>query len=208
MPHGILVRDSTRHRIGLQAAKELLDWLYADHPSREHAQLGFWKWVSGVTTTQARGPLQKNFAAIMAASAGWKWPQFQARLRTTVEMLLSQLDHPDKMAAVQTWRTLDTWKGPTGRSLLMWRPMLRTRPQAKDWAIYTLDELLADLHGVDTEALGRCARCERYYVRLRAGLGLYCSARCRYQTLNDKRGPQPKHKRRVGRRGVLEQAKR
>ena len=180
MPHGILVRDSTRHRIGLQAAKELLDWLYADHPSRQHAQLGFWKWVSGVTTTQARGPLQKNFAAIMAASAGWKWPQFQARLRTTVEQHpCLQRDHPDKMAAVQTWRTLDTWKGPTGRSLLNAGGQCcgRDRKPRIGLSTHSMNCLRTCTEWIQRR-WDRRARCERYYVRLRAGLGLDCSARC------------------------------
>jgi hypothetical protein len=208
MPAPTSYTSISRQRIGLQYLKDILDWIYTTHPSREACALSFWALFAGVTKVQARTVVKGDMEQLVADTADWNFPNLQARLRSTLEGLLSQLDAGEKLFLPQTHLTLATWADGRGHRLLMCRPLLPKKATRDDWMTFSLYELVIDLQGVGFDALGHCPQCHRYFVRQRAGRGLYCSARCRYNAFDARRRRGAKQRPRASRHRGAEKVKR
>jgi hypothetical protein len=167
-------------RVGLDSLQGLLAWLYTTHKSDEAGCYSFWLWFTGVTERQVKQGGPGDLTSIIAHTRKWKWPTFQRDLRSSVEAVLEKLDKPIAETRRPHRRILQAVADSSGRPILSWRPTLSPKFTAADLASFAIDELFTDLHGVSAKAVGRCRQCAHFFVRGRAGNGLYCSQRCRY----------------------------
>ena len=180
MPQLRAFTGTFRQRVALESLADLLAWLYTEHKSADAYAYSFGLWLTGVTERQAQPGGRGDLTSFVAHTRKWKWPRFQKQLRDAVEAILATREKPTYRLRRPMARELEAAGDPSGRLVLLWRPRLPPKLEMTDLGIYALDELLSDLHGVAARAIEQCRQCTHFFVRGRAGNGLYCSQRCRY----------------------------
>jgi hypothetical protein len=181
MPLSPLFTATARRSWALAYARDLLAWVYQDFKDPSLCRWEFWRLLTGLSERQARGRAREEFERIMAHSRTWDILGVQRWLRETLEKQLAGLRTPRGPSLALCPRRLIACASGAGSPYLAWRPTLPADPGPESVAAYLLDEVLSDLDGVAVETIGRCGRCQRYFIRRRARRGEYCSARCRNQ---------------------------
>jgi hypothetical protein len=123
----------------------------------------------------------------LADSTGdWNFQKLQKNMRGLVHDLFATIGADRQLALKATPRSLRTFQGPDKREYLYWRPAFPEQPEPYALAAFALDELFSNLSGVAREAIGQCAECEHFFVRMRATRRgkeerRYCSPSCRWK---------------------------
>lgn len=196
MQRGQLFRTPLTQRARLAYTREFLDLIYAADLEPHQIQARFWEYFLGVTSVKLTGKSKGQYGTIMRKTAEWPWRQVQETLRKAFEAMVGDKPKPDALPVAFVSRHLSLWTGPDGRQYLHYGQVL---PASQDWRLYVvaaLDETLSDLRGLAVEALGYCAQCGRYFLRLRGTRRVYCSSRCTWQAFTarrDARRRRPRH---------------
>jgi len=186
MQRGKLFRDPLSQRARLQYARDFLEWVYAEGRPPEWLQGRFWEWFCGVAPEQTQKQVRQKWAEIIGRTARWHWDALRVNARVSVDAMLSSSGGVEARGLAGVARALGAWTGRDGRRYFHYAPTL-PRPLGSDKLMRAaLDQFLADLSGLSVDALGQCAECLRWFVRLRGTRRKFCSPRCSWAAYSER----------------------
>jgi hypothetical protein len=188
MPTGALISRSTVPRHVLQAGREILTWAYHHYDSSDECRIDFLAWLTGRERSQLLYVKDSVARSLLEKTANWKWLELRSWFRELLEAVFSGASSQRPFIFSSTARCLRLVDHRKGGQVLHWRSICPSPPTPKGIMCWALDDFLSDLDCVSKEALGKCAFCGHYFIRVYSHRGRYCSPHCRNKALDRKKG--------------------
>jgi len=184
---GQLFRTPSSQQARAAYVRDILDWANAPDRSDEWLEGTFLDCFLRAAPDEMRAAFQRKKSALRRAAASWPWRQMQRLFREGFELAMENQLPDAGLDLDDVSLRMSIWTGPDGRRYWHYGAQANVRMNHVDIVKAALSEALSDLRGLAVEALGRCAQCNRHFVRVRAERKRFCSPRCFWQASKARR---------------------